>query len=458
VLPFANIGGDTANLYVSEGITEELINALAQVEELRVPGRTSSFAFQGRNVPPATIGSELGVKYLLEGSVQRSSSGLRVSVRLVRTQDGYQVWSEQYDRARSDVVTVQEEIARAVVAALRVQLGASASASLARRYTDNPQAYDHYLRGRFFWNRGTRQALGHAIDHFNAVIALDSGYALAYSGLADAYLTSVGTQFDYVPREEAFAKAKAAALRAVALDSQLAEAYVSLARVRQFHDWDWPGAERAFRRAIQLNPRYALAHGVYGHFLAVVMSVNGRAEEGVRETRLSVELDPLSARLTHWHGLALRSARRYDEAIESFRRAAHLDPGFAAPHYHGAWAYLYKGMYREALAHVDTAAQLDRSFVDNNAPLLGVIHGLQGRRVEALAILRERERRSRRSAWEARAYVYAALGDRQRTLDALDQMIEQRMFGMGPLLGGALWDPVRSDPRFDQLLKKAGIQ
>jgi serine/threonine-protein kinase len=458
VLPFANIGGDTANQYVSEGITEELINALAQVEELRVPGRTSSFAFQGRNVPPVTIGAELGVRYLLEGSVQRSSAGLRVNVRLVSVADGYQVWSAQYDRPLSDVVAVQEQIARAVVSALQVQLGAGAAASFARHSTVNPQAYDHYLRGRFFWNRGSRAAMRQAIDEFNKAISLDSNYALAYSGLADAQMISAAMLAGYLPPREGFARAKAAAQRAVALDSQLAEAYVSLGRARHLHDWDWKGAEDAFRRAIDLNPRYALAHGWYGYMLSVILSVQGRAEEGVRQTRAAVELDPLSARLNNMHAITLRFARRYEESIEYHQRAAQLDDRMAAAHFHKAWSYHHLGRYREALAALDTAAQLDSTFVESQMPLLGVLYVRLGRRADALAVLRDREQGSARSAWQARAYIYAALGDRERTLEALDQMFE-RGVDVGPAaLGNSLFDPVRSDPRFADLLRKAGLQ
>jgi len=454
VLPFVNIAGDTANQYFSDGMTEELINALARVEGLRVPGRTSSFAFQGKNVPLGQIGPELRVATIVEGSVRKASGGVRVSVRLVNVADGYQIWAAQYDRALEDAVAVQEDIARAVVGALRMKLGAGGTAPLARRYSANPQAYDFYLRGRFFWNRGTREGVHKAIDYFSRATALDSSYALAYGGLADAYLTSVAQQ--YGPREDSYVKAKAAALRAIALDTLLAEAFVSLGRIRQY-DWDWGGAEEAYRRAIRLNPGYAVAHSWYGFFLAWVMSVKGRGDEGVRETRLGVDLDPLNARLNNTHGTALRYARRYDEAIEYLRRATELSPQFAGPHYHEAWAYLFKGMYREAFAQADTAIQLDSGQVAEMPPVVAVMYGRQGRRSEALAMLSELEKHSGGSPWVARAYIRAALGDREGTLEALDQMIEHREFAQGPYLNSPLWDFVRSDPRFEQLLKEAGL-
>src|SRR6266540_3175833 len=251
VLPFVNLSGDTADQYFSDGMTEELINALAQVEGLRVPGRASSFAYQGKNVPYRKIGAELGVATVLEGSIRKTSVGLRVSTRLVNVADGYQIWAEQYDRPLKDAVAVQEDIAGAVVATLRIKLATRGTAQLARRYTDNAGAYDLYLRGRFFWNRRDREGLQKAIDYFNRAIALDSGYALAYSGLADVYLYMLTT--NSVLREEGYRRARVAALRAVALDSQLAEAWVTLGRMRQL-DWDWRGAEETYRQAIRLNP------------------------------------------------------------------------------------------------------------------------------------------------------------------------------------------------------------
>jgi tetratricopeptide (TPR) repeat protein len=448
-------------------MTEELINALGQLEGLRVPGRGSSFAYQGKNVPYRQIGTDLGVATVLEGSVRKSRRGLRVSARLVNVADGYQIWSEQYDRTLQDLVAVQEDIAGAVAGALRVKLASGGPASPARRYTDNFEAYDLYLRGRFlFRDQRNGAAIEQAIEYFNRAIALDSSYALAYSGLAQAYVVGETMRFS---QEEVSVKAKAAALRAVALDSQLAEAHASLGRVRQF-EWDWQGAERAYRRAIQLDPRNAQAHGWYGYFLAVVMSVKGRADEGVRETSLAVDLDPLNASLNVLHGIALRYARRYDEAIAYHRRAAELSTQFAGTHYNRAWAYLYKRMYLEALAELDTAARQNPSqFGDAAIPsswrgappspvVVAVIYARQGRRAEAMAILRDVEKHTRRPPWIARAYIYAALGDRERTLEALDHMIEQRAMGYGANLGSEQWDLVRSDPRFEQLLAKAGLE
>ncbi|MGE5800727.1 MAG: protein kinase domain-containing protein [Gemmatimonadota bacterium] len=463
VLPFVNLSGDTAEQYFSDGMTEELINALAQIDGLRVQGRGSSFAYQGKHLTPDKIGAELGVATVLEGSIRKTNGGLRVGVRLVNVTDGYQIWSEQYDRPLVDAVAMQEDIARAVAGALRVKLATGNVARLARSYTDNAQAYDLYLHGRFFWYKRTREGFQKAIDYFHRAIALDSGYALAYSGIADVYLQMLSTRS--FPREEGYRRARVAASRAVELDNQLAEAWTSLARMRQF-DWDWSGSEEAYRRAINLNPRYPLAHTWYGGLLTWALSVKGRADDGIRESRLGVELDPLNAPLNNLHGISLRVARRYDEAIQYHVRAIELDPGFAQAHFHAAWAYLLLDKYREASAQMDTAAQLeptrfgDRAAVPGSIfgpAMFGVIYGREGRTADALAVLRKIETRAHKVSWEARAYIYAAVGDRERTLEAVVHMVEERQFPQGPNLGSAIWDFVRSDPRFEQVLKTAGL-
>src|SRR5438128_1514291 len=300
VLPFANLSGDTATDYFSDGMTEELINALVQVQGLRVPARTSAFAFKGKTAEIGEVGRRLKVANVVEGSVRREGTTVRITAQLITVANGYHVWSRTYDRDLRGVLAVQEEIARAIAGALEVKLRQADVAALARRYPENVEAYDLYLRGRYFWYRRTADGMRKAIEYYQRAIALDSGYALAYSGLADAYV--LGGQVDYLPRREAYPKAKAAALEAGALDSGLAEGYASLARVRQNYDWDWPGAEQAFRRAIEPNPPYGLPPTGSGMFLGSVLSVNGGADEGVREGRLALELDPLNGAFNNNYG------------------------------------------------------------------------------------------------------------------------------------------------------------
>src|SRR5437870_4165629 len=286
VLPFANLSGDTATDYFSDGMTEELINALVQVQGLRVPARTSAFAFKGKTADIGEVGRRLNVANVVEGSVRREGTTVRITAQLITVSNGYHVWSRTYDRDLRGVLAVQEEIARAIAGALEVKLRQADVAALARRYPENVEAYDLYLRGRYFWYRRTADGMRKAIEYYQRAIALDSGYALAYRGLADAYV--LGGQFGYLPRREAYPKAKAAALKAVALDSGLAEGFVSLARVRQNYDWDWPGAQQAFRRAIELNPRYGLAHSWYGLFLGTVLSVKDRKSTRLNSSHVAI--------------------------------------------------------------------------------------------------------------------------------------------------------------------------
>jgi len=454
VLPFTNLSGDTATDYFSDGMTEELINALVQVEGLRVPARTSTFAFKGRTADISEVGRRLNVANVVEGSVRREGTTVRITAQLITVANGYHVWSRTYDRDLRGVLAVQEEIARAIAGALEVKLRRVDVAALARRHPENLEAYDLYLRGRYFWYRRTADGMRKAIEYYQRAIALDSGYALAYSGLADTYV--LAGQFGYVPRREAYPKAKAAALKAVALDSGLAEGFVSLARVRQNYDWDWPGAQQAFRRAIELNPRYGLAHSWYGLFLGTVLSVKGRADEAIREGRLAIELDPLNGAFNNNHGLTLLGARRYTDAIEYYSKSVDLLPKWTDPHWGLGRAYLGIAKYDQALAEFETARRLAAT---NISSAVAIVHARMGRRGEALDLLRELQRHAGApDSWSVVASLYAALGDRERTLAALDTAVERRAFDFGPTLGDPQWDLVRSDPRFARILTKAGLR
>ncbi len=456
VLPFANLSGDTATDYFSDGMTEELINALVQVQGLRVPARSTSFAFKGKSADIGEVGRRLKVANVVEGSVRREGSTVRITAQLINVANGYHVWSQTYDRDLREVLAVQEEIARAITAALEVRLGQGDVAALVRRYTDNVQAYDFYLRGRYFWFQRTAAGMRKAIQDFEQAIALDSEYALAYSGLADTYV--LAGEFNYVPRREAYPKAKAAALRAVALDSGLAEGYVSLGRVRQNYDWDWPGAEQAFRRAIELNQRYALAHSWYGLFLATLHPVKDDVEEGIREGRLALELDPLNAAFNNNHGLTLLSAGRYSDAIAQYRKSVELLPDWPVSHYGLGEAYVGIGRYGQALAELDTARRLAPGYIPVTAAI-GCIQARLGRQAEAIEVLREvQSRSSAPDYWPAVASLYAALGDRERALAALDTAVQRRDLLPHSLgLYSPVWDLVRTDSRFARILKKAGL-
>ena len=454
VLPFVNMSGDTANEYLSDGMTEELINALVQISGLRVPARTSAFVFKGHTADIREIGRKLNVARLVEGSVQRAGMRLRVTAQLINVADGYHVWSESYDRELHDVFKVQDELVRAIAGAVQVKLAAGRAP--VRHSTENEQAYDAYLRGRYFWYQRSPDGFRKAISYFEEAIALDSGYALAYSGLADTYMLS--GEFGYLPRREGWPRAKVAALTAVARDSGLAEAYVSLGRVHEEYDWDWAGAEQAFRRAIALNPRYALAHSWYGLFLASVLSVKGRADEGIRETGLAVALDPLNGAFNANHALALFAiGRRGAEAIAYGRKAVELLPGWAAAHMVLGLAYLAESRYGEAAAEFERARHLGPG-VPAYAAFLGHAYARMGRRAAALQLLGEVQRRPDVAGFAgALATLYLGLGEHERALTALETAVERHDFFKEPQFGGRLWDPLRADPRFARILVKAGL-
>jgi serine/threonine-protein kinase len=456
VLPFVNLSGNPENEYLSDGVSEELIDALVQLPDLRVPARSSSFFFKGKNLSLRQIGESLQVAAVVQGSLRTAGSRLRITAQLIKVSDGSHLWSETYDRELADVrdvITVEEEIARAIVGTLKLKLGGDTAAVLVRRYTSDPDAYELYLRGRYFWNRRTAQDLNQAVDYFSRAIAEDSTYALAYSGVADTYVLM--GQFGYLPEDEAYPKARAAATRALALDETLAEAHTSLARVLR-NDGDLAGAEREFRRAIELNPNYALAHSWYA---ITVLLESGRVEAALREARLGVELEPHSAmRHSNLAGVFL-NARRYDQAIAEYEKAVEMQDWEGWHRFIGS-AYLGAGRFDEAIRHLTRAIEGEpNARTPGDLGALGHVYARQGNRSEALRI-RDRLLRMPRTAnvWEGLAIVYAGLGDKDRAFDALERARAAGLplFRYAPDKNDPLFDPLRSDPRFAELLKRLG--
>ncbi|MDQ3881513.1 MAG: protein kinase, partial [Chloroflexota bacterium] len=356
VLPFVNLSPERENEYFADGMTEELIGALSKVQGLRVPARTSVFALKGKDLDARAIGDTLKVATVLEGSVRRSGGRLRVGAQLVSAKDNGVLWSETYDRDLADVFQVQDELARAIVGALRLQLKLTnrADTALVEAPTEDLEAYNLYLQGRYVWNRRTYESLLKAARYFERAVERDSTYAQAYAGLADAYVLLPA----YGPArpKEAFSKARRAAERALALDSTLAEAHTSLAYSLELADYDWAGAEAAFRRAIALNPNYATAHHWYAEYLSIV----GRHQEALAEFERARALDPLSRIISADRGLALARAGRYDDAIRELRATLELDPNFFVTHVFLCSAYLSKRRPREAVPECERAAALSR--------------------------------------------------------------------------------------------------
>jgi serine/threonine-protein kinase len=453
VLPFANLSPDPANEYFSDGMTEELITALSRVEGLRVAARASSFAFKGKALDVPEVARKLNVGSVLDGSVRRAGHRLRVTAELVDGRDGTRLWADRYDRELRDVFEVQDELARAIVGALRVQLKLNSrlDTALATVGTADPAAHDLYLQGRFLWNQRTYEALRRAAGYFEQAIARDSGYAEAYAGLADTYL--IIPQTAHVRPRDMFARAKRAAERALALDSTLAEAHTSLALLRMY-DYDWHGAETEFQRAIVLNPSYATAHQWYSSYLGAA----GRPDEALTEIERARALDPLSRVISGNVGTRLAALGRYDDAVRQFRSTLELDPNFAGTHVGLCFVHALRHLLREAIAECEQAATL-RSPREAPLGLLAYVYGASGNRAKAAAMVREMEER-----WQ-REYVspfhiatgYLGLGDPDGTFAWLDSAYAARDPDLVNNIAFPLWAPLRTDPRFTRLRARMGV-
>ena len=451
VLPFANDGADPDTEYLSDGVTESLINSLSQLPNMRMIARTSAQRYKGRETDPQAAARELGVQAVLTGRVVRRGDSLSVSAELVDARDNSHIWGERYNRRLSDVLVVQQEIAREIAERLRVRLTGEERRRVTRNYTENVEAYQLYLRGRHHWNKRNAEGLRQAIGYFQQAIDRDPNYALAYSGLADCY--SNLERYAGVPPGEGQPRARAAALRAVEIDDSLAEAHASLGLV-YYQSWQWAEAERELKRAIELNPNYASAHQWYGLWLDVM----GRFDEAVAEGRRAQELDPLSQVINV--NLAVYSLRKgeLDAAINQCRRVIELSPNLPDPHNVLAHVYRRQGRHEEAIAEFQRAAELSGSPA-SYAPL-GYGYAVAGRRSEALAILREVENRyARREARGAQiAWVYAGLGDKDQAFQWLERDFQARSGVLaGSLISQPYLDTLRSDPRYADLLRRMGL-
>jgi len=337
VLPFVNLGAAGTDEYLSDGISDEIITALSKIRGLKVPARTSCFAFRGKNVDVQEVGRRLHVRTVLEGSISVVGNRLRVTAQLIDIADGFHIWSETYDRAIDDLLAIRIDVAARVAEALKGQLLGEDRQQLAKRATENPAAYRLYLQGRYLWNRRTGENLKQAVDHFNQAIGQDPACALAYAGLADCYV--VLSQYAGIPAREAFPKARAAALKALELDSSLGEPRATLGFVRAFFEWDWTGGEAEFKRAIELAPNYATAH----HWFARTLDALRRHEEALAEATRAREIDPLSPVINANLGLELYLSGKADLAAEAFRDQIALDPSFLVAHHGLGLVYLGEG-------------------------------------------------------------------------------------------------------------------
>jgi serine/threonine-protein kinase len=449
VLPFVNSSIDPDNEYFSDGMTDELITALSKVEGLQVASRTSVFALKNLREDVRTLGQRLNVSTVLEGTVRKAGNRLRITVQLSSVDEGRTLWSERYDREMSDVFAIQDEIAGTIVQTLRSTLLGELGDPTPVRYTANVKAYSLYLKGRFWWNRRTQAAIKEGIRYFEQAIAEDPGYALAYSGLADSY--ALDLDYRGAPVFEGMERAKTEARKAIELDDTLAEAHTSLAWVTFIYDWDWPAADREFRRAVSLNPRYATARQWYSWFLAAM----GRFDEALRQGRSAIELDPVSVSIRRSMGWLEYYARQYDDALENLRRALALNPTSEETHRLLGLVYLQQGSYDEATASFKEA--LANSEHDALAFAgLGHVAARRGREVEARAILEQLHERARTRYVSpvAPAGLYVTLGEKDSAFEWLDKAYNDRRGWLAYLRIEPMLDGLRGDSRFQRFLER----
>jgi len=449
VLPFVNSSADPENEYFSDGMTDELITALSKVEGLQVASRTSVFALKSLREDVRTLGSRLNVATVLDGTVRKSGNRIRITVQLSRVSDGRLLWSERYDREMSDVFVIQDEIAGTIVRTLRATLLGDLGDLTPVRYTANVKAYSLYLKGRFCWNRRTQEGIREGIRYFEQAIAEDPDYALAYSGLADSY--ALDLDYKGAPVFEGMERAKAEARKAIALDETLAEAHTSLGWVTFIYDWDWAAAERQFRRAVELNPRYSTAHQWYSWFLAAM----GRFEESLEHGRTATELDPASVSIRRSMGWLQYYARQHDGALDNLRRGLAMDPTAAETHRLLGLVYLQQGSLDEAAAAFKEALA---NAPNDSLALAGLGHvaARRGRADEALAVLAELAARAKSHYVSpvAQAQLYVTLDQRDRAFEWLDKAYQDRRGWLAYLKIEPLLDGIRDDARFQRMLER----
>ena len=457
VLPLANLSGDPAQEYFADGMTDELTTDLAQIGALRVTSRTSAMQFKNTRQSLPTVAKELGVDAVLEGSVVRVGDRLRITAQLIEGRTDRHIWAKSYERASRDVLALQDEVARDIADEIRVELSARDRSRLASARAVDPEAHDLYLRGRFFWNARTEESLAKAQNYFQQAIAKDPLFAPAYSGLADSYVYR-GYIWGHLPPREAMPLARAAALKAIALDDNSAEGHTSLALVKFWYDWDFKGAEDEFKRAILLNPNYATAH----HFYAIDLAAMGRNDESIAQARKAVEVDPLSVPVNNILGESLAEANRYDDAIAQLRKTVEMDPNNPLLHFNLSVYLLIKGLPDEAFEEnvkYLVASGIDPKGVDafRKIYLSAGWPGVYKASLQFLAMRWENDQ------WHLYAFniatLHAMLGEQKEAFAWFDKCLELRSGTITWLcLGDFPWlTKLRADPRFAEIKRKMEI-
>ena len=452
VLPLESLSGDASQDYFADGMTDELITDLGQISALRVISRTSVMAYKRARKPLPQIARELSVDAVVEGTVLRSGDQVRITAQLIEASADQQLWSQSYEGELRDTLALQNKVAKAIADQIRINLSPREQAALRTVRVVNPEAYESYLKGRYFWNKRTADSLKAARAYFDQAIEEDPKYAGAYSGLADTYALLGDWQYAVMTPKEALPKAKAAAIKALQLDNALGEAHNSLAFCLDGFDWDFDSAGKEFRRAIELNPGYATAH----HWYAWHLSLLGRYDDAIVEMRKAKNSDPLSLIISSDLAELLVLAHSYDESIAESQKTIEMDPNFAFAHNQLGQAYLQKQMNVEAIAEIEKAVQLSSGSPTCIANLARA-YVASGRKSEAIKLLNDLKQGSNRTDSHASeiAVVYAALGDKDQAMNWLEKGYEER-FNPGVLLRPG-FDPLRSDVRFKDLLRRVGF-
>ena len=461
VMPFVNQSGNADVDYLADGMAETLINSLSRVSGLSVKGRSSVFRYKDRDIDEKIVAGELGVQALLNGRVVQRGEDLTLFLSLDDAATGDRLWGKTYSRKFADLVTLQSEIARDVSQELKVRLSGDDRQRLAKNYTANPEAYRLYLQGRYFWNKRTEKDIKKSLEYFNQAIALDPDFALGYTGIADSYSALSFNTFTPIRPADLWPKVKEAALRALEIDSELAEAHTSLGFAKERWDWDFAGAEREYKRAIELNPDYPSVHHRYG----VHLSAMGRFEESIAEFERARQLDPLSMVIACDSQAPYFASRRYDRSAEILEKALEIDPNFARAHLQLSSSYRALGRYEDAIAELEKAQDLGGAprRPDGTRRLslnLGLLYAATGRKVDFQKILAEMNEREARGEYvppNGRAVYYAQLGDKDQAFFWLEKTMQERVSVMVELKSSPVWDKIRDDPRFTDILRRVGL-
>ena len=454
VMPFTNATGDPEMEYLSDGLSESLINNLSQLPGLKVIARSSAFRYKGKSTDAEEVARALGVKSILTGRVLRHGDSLQISVELMDARDKTQVWGAQYNRSGKDLLAVQQEIAQEISRNLRLKLSSAQQTRVGNAHTANPEAYELYLKGRFYWNKRTGEALTKSVEYFNQAIEKDPTYALAHAGLADAY--NVIPFYSGATPHDSYPKAKAAARRALELDPSLAEARTALAVALMNYDWNLTESNKEFERAIGLNPNYASAHHWYARENLTIM---GQYDRALAEMRRAQELDPLSLIINANYGKAYFNARRYDEAIQQLQKTIEIDPTFFVAHHYLGSAYAMKGAYAEALASYQKARELNASD-PHVVALMGRLYAVTGDRAKAMDVTAQLKAMStQRYVPDYNfALIYAALDEKDKAFESLEKSYQGHTIDMLTLHYDPLIDRLRSDPRFVDLVGRVALK